>query len=289
MKIRSLLILTLSLCGFLRLYHLDGYGLWSDEFVTLQIVSATSFRELIQTCFNVPQPMPPLYFLTEKWIYGFFAPGEIGLRVLSAAGSVGAGYFLFATGRTLFSVEVGLWSLLLFAVNSTQIVYAQNARPYALCLMLSAVSMLCFLKWRRQPSWSWALGYVLSTALLLHTHYIFFPVLLIQNLYLAIDRRRPAGITQTVSRWKSWLALQASIAVLLLPLYPQVWRIVHARHSLNWESKYPAARDLPVFLSPRLLLWSLAVWLALGIGLRIVQNSAVRSQPQAINQTADVL
>ena len=86
MKIRSLLILTLSLCGFLRLYHLDGYGLWSDEFVTLLIVSAKSFRELIQTCFEVPQPMPPLYFLANKWIYGFFAPGEIGLRVLSAQG-----------------------------------------------------------------------------------------------------------------------------------------------------------------------------------------------------------
>ncbi|MGH9428468.1 MAG: glycosyltransferase family 39 protein, partial [Terriglobia bacterium] len=285
MKIRSLLILTLSLCGFLRLYHLDGYGLWSDEFVTLLIVSAKSFRELIQTCFEVPQPMPPLYFLADKWIYGLFAPGEVGLRVLSAAGSVLAGYFLFATGRTLFSVEVGLWSLLLFAVNSTQIVYAQNARPYAVCLMLSAVSMLCFLKWRRQPSWSWTLAYVISTALLLHTHYIFFPVLLIQNLYLGVDRHWPPGTTQTPSRWKSWLALQASVAVLLSPLYPQLWRIVHGRHSLNWESKVPAASDFPVFLSPRLLLWSLAVWLVFGIGARIIQNSSARRQPRAINPT----
>ena len=161
MRIRLLLMVTLALCVFLRFYHLDGYGLWSDEFVTLLIVSSRSFKELIQTCFEVPQPMPPLYFLASKWTYGFFAPGEIGLRALSAASSVVAGYFLFATGRTLFSAEVGLWGLLLFAVNSTQIVYAQNARPYAVCLMLSAASMLCFLKWKRQPSWAWALGYVI--------------------------------------------------------------------------------------------------------------------------------
>ncbi len=114
MRIRLLLMVTLALCAFLRFYHLDGYGLWSDEFVTLLIVSSNSFKELVQTCFEVPQPMPPLYFLANKWIYGFFAPGEIGLRALSAAGSVLAGYFLFATGRTLFNAEVGLWGLIAF-------------------------------------------------------------------------------------------------------------------------------------------------------------------------------
>src|SRR5512134_2875155 len=152
MKIRLLLVAALALCAFLRFYHLDGYGLWSDEFVTLLIVSSRAFKDLIQTCFEVPQPMPPLYFLADKWIYGFFEPVEIRLKILSAAGSVLAGYFLCAVGRVLFTAEVGLWGLLLFTVNSTQIVYAQNARPYAVCLMLSAVSMLCFLQWRRQPS-----------------------------------------------------------------------------------------------------------------------------------------
>ncbi|HEX2522512.1 MAG TPA: hypothetical protein VHP35_10340, partial [Terriglobia bacterium] len=74
-------------------------------------------------------------------------------------------------------------------------------------------------------------------------------------------------------RWKSWLGLQASIAVLLLPLVPQLWRIVHARHSLNWESKYPAAKDLLVFLDVRLLLWGAAVWLVLGIAASVMRNA----------------
>jgi hypothetical protein len=111
MRTRLLVMLALALCAFLRFHHLDGYGLWSDEFVTLLIVSSRSFKDLIQTCFDVPQPMPPLYFLANKWIYGFFAPGEIGLRALSAAGSVMAGYFLFAAGQALFSAEVGIWGL----------------------------------------------------------------------------------------------------------------------------------------------------------------------------------
>src|SRR4030095_14558316 len=212
---RFFLLLMLVLCAFLRFYHLDGYGLWSDEFVTLLIVSSRSFKDLIQTCFEVPQPMPPLYFLANKWIYGFFGPGEIGLRALSAAGSVLAGYLLFATGRTLFSAEVGLWGLLLFAVNSTQIVYAQNARPYAVGLALGAASMLCFLEWRRHRSRVLALRFVNSPALLLHVHYVFFPILLIQWLYLVVGRSSLAGAPPNAPGWKAWLALQASIATLL--------------------------------------------------------------------------
>ncbi|MCI0420061.1 MAG: glycosyltransferase family 39 protein [Acidobacteria bacterium] len=269
-----LLILALVLCAFLRFYQLDGYGLWSDEFVTLMIVSSKSYQELIQTCFEVPQPMPPFYFLANKWIYGFFPPGEAGLRALSAAGSVLTGYLLFAVGRALFSAEIALWGTLLFAVNSTQIVYAQNARPYAICLLLSTISMFCFIQWRRQPSWPLALAYVMTTALLFYTHYVFFPLLLIQGAYLVYcmnwSRARRPG--QNALQCKSWLKLQAGVAVLLVPLYPQLWRVVHARHSLNWESKYPAAKNFLLFLDPRPLLWGVAAWLVLDTTARLMKR-----------------
>jgi uncharacterized membrane protein len=83
--------------------------------------------------------------------------------------------------------------------------------------MLSAISMHCFLRWKRQPSRWWALFYVISTALLLHTHYIFLPILMFQTLYLTIGRGWLVGHKLDGPRWKSWLAMQASIAVLLLP------------------------------------------------------------------------
>src|SRR5262245_47406177 len=55
MRIRLVLTLALALCVFLRFYRLDGYGLWSDEFVTLLIVSSQTFEEVVRTCFEVPQ------------------------------------------------------------------------------------------------------------------------------------------------------------------------------------------------------------------------------------------
>ena len=268
MRTPILLFLALALTAFLRFYRLDGYGLWSDEFVTLAIVSSESFREVIRTCFAIPQPIPPLYFLLNKWVYGFFPPGEIALRVLSAAASVLAGYLLFVVGRLLFSAEVGLWGLFLYAVNSTQIVYAQNARPYALALALSTASTGCLLKWRCRHSRAWALGYVAASALLLHTHYLFFPMLMAHWLYLAVDAGSPSA--GGAKPWRLWLKLHAGIAVSLLPLCPQLWQIVHARHSLNWERKYPAAKDLLAFLELRPLLAGLAVGLLLYVGCRTI-------------------
>ena len=287
-KSRLVLILILTLGAFLRFYHLDGYGLWSDEFVTLMIVSKRAYAELIKTCFEIPQPMPPLYFLVNKFVCGFFPPGEVGLRFLSALSSLVTSYLLFALGRTLFSTTVGLYGSLLFAVNSTQIVYAQNARPYSFCLLLSAVSMLCFVRWLSQPSRRWQMGYLLSTVLLLYSHYIFFPLLLIQNAYfLKLRAVRPTGSdTGTESRpaqvpWKSWLWLQGSVAALLVPLYPQLLSIVHERHNLNWESKYPSVQDFFMFLHPKLLFSSAVICLlaaALGYALRRLGRKPLSSR-----------
>jgi hypothetical protein len=179
--------------------------------------------------------MPPLYFLANKWIYGFFAPGEIGLRVLSAAGSVLAGCLLFAAGRTLFSAEVGLWGLLLFAVNSTQIVYAQNARPYAIGLMLSAASMLCFLKWK-VSFLGLGTGYVVRPLCCFHVHYIFS--ILLVNGSTCCWSMLASGTPANAPRWKAWLALQ--VCHLLLPLYRNCGGSFMP-NSLNWE-KYPEAR-----------------------------------------------
>jgi 4-amino-4-deoxy-L-arabinose transferase-like glycosyltransferase len=268
-KSRLILPFILLLGAFLRFYHLDGYGLWSDEFVTLMIVSERSYVDLIKTCFEIPQPMPPLYFLLDKSIFDLFVPSEIALRLLSAVSSLITNYLVFALGRTLFDQEAALYGSLLFAVNSTQIVYAQNARPYAFCLMLSTVSMLCFLKWLREPARRFQVGYIISTALLFYAHYVFFPLLLIQNSYFwwkqRIRKALPVGdrASAKVISWKSWLGTQSYVAVLLLPLCPQIWRIIQARQNLNWERRYPRIEDLFLFLQPRLLLLSAAALLVM--------------------------
>ncbi len=287
MSTKVVLGVILVLCAFLRFYQLDGYGLWSDEFVTLMIVSASSYSELIKTCFEVPQPMPPLYFLLSKIVFDGFSPGETSLRLVSAFFSFLTGYLLFALGRELFNAEIGLWASLLFSVNSTQIVYAQNARPYALCLLLSAASILSFVKWLRNRSWRSRLTYVAATTLLFYSHYVFFSLLLIQNLYFAWSGSRLKARQAPLRRWKEWLLLQAMVAVSLLPLASQMWHVLRARHSLNWESKVPrTAEDFFVFWNPSALGWGISAGALLSLvgfsWMRFRKNrpkSDIRPQP----------
>ncbi len=303
-----LVALIIVLGGFLRFYHLNSYSLWSDEFVTLMIVSKSSYLDLIKTCFEVPQPMPPFYFLINKVVFDFFVPGEIALRLFSCTSSVLLVYFVFALGKALFSSEVGLYAALLCAINSTQIVYAQNARPYAFCLLLSSISMLYFLKWLQQEnSWPLRLGYLLSTVLLFYSHYIFFTLLLVQNVHslllwltgrvlyspgdsvlvgdregdvskLRTEGQLPEGsaflphLLRGISRGvrlRSWLLLQLLIGLMLFPLWPQLWKTIHSRYSLNWENKVPGFGDFLIFMNPRILFWSLTISLLI-IGLRVI-------------------
>jgi 4-amino-4-deoxy-L-arabinose transferase-like glycosyltransferase len=268
-KISVLAILTLG--GFLRLYHLDGYGLWSDEFVTEMIVSKNSLLDLVKTCFEIPQPMPPFYFLLDRLVVGCLGPSEISLRLPSAVFSLLTVYMVFSIGKILFNAEIGAFGALLCAINSTQIVYAQNARPYALCLLLSSASILTFLKWLRKGTPLNATGYVLSTTLLFYTHYIFFPLFLVQNLYFffLLRSRQPGRIPEAPPPdWRRWLILQSCVGIMLLPLSPQVGKIIEARRSLNWAFQLPQFKDFFLFLNPDTFFFSATITLILlGVGV----------------------
>jgi len=268
-KISILLVLILG--GALRFYHLNGYGLWSDEFVTLMIVSKGTLTGLVRTCLEVPQPMPPLYFLLDKLLVDTLGPSEISLRLLSAICSTLTIYLVFAIGKALFDYEVGVFSALLCAVNSTQIVYAQNARPYAICLLLSGASMLSFLKWTQTGAKFSQISYVVSTSLLLYTHYVFFPVVVIENLYfLWLTRSGEGRQALRPASWKGWLVLQLYVALLLGPLFPQIWKIFRDRQALNWASSIarydPRFENFFFFLNPSHLFFSLGLTLVI-VGL----------------------
>ena len=290
------LILLVALACFLRFYHLDGYGLWSDEFVTLMIVSKSSWLELIRTCFKIPQPMPPLYFILDRLIVAPLGASEISLRLLSAFSSTLVVYFVFLIGRILFDFEVGLFAALLCAINSIQIVYAQNARPYAFCLLLSTISILSFLQWMRSESRISRVSFVVATTLLLYSHYIFLLVLLIQNLYflwIRYSQTQGGGQTASCRSWKSWLLLQLCVAALLMPLGPQLWAVFESRQTLDWAkglARYePRFEIFFFFLNARLLFFSLVItplvvggWVLLKRLLKPLEAS-VDFQPGLIN------
>ncbi len=218
----------------------------------------------MKLCFEIPQPMPPLYFILNKAVFGFFTPGEVSLRLLSALASLLTVYCIFEIGKRLLNAEVGFYAALLCAVNSMQIVYAQNARPYALCLFLSSLSMISFLGWLKGDKLKYPLGYLVATSLLVYTHYIFMLLPFIQTVHVFLRYSLPLSVRSSPRRSiRSWATLQVWLGVLLLPLLSPLWRVVQYRQSLNWERRRPRIIDSLMFLNLRALEWAIGIALLL--------------------------
>ena len=254
------LVLTLIIAGLLRFSLMELFGLSSDEFATLMIISKHSFGSIIQTCFLIPQPIPPFYFLLCKLFVDVLGAKEMGMRFLSAICSSLTVYLIFLIGKTLFNSRIGVWAAILCALNTTQILYAQMARPYALCLLLSSISILSFLKWLRKDTFLNQFSYVISTALLLYSHYIFSPLLLVQGLYFFWCRHFARNTNRTE---KSWVILQLAIALLMVPLLSQnqVLNMIHGSRSLDWVSNTPQFKDMTLFFKLKYLFFSALITL----------------------------
>jgi 4-amino-4-deoxy-L-arabinose transferase-like glycosyltransferase len=254
------LVLTLIVAGFLRFYLLGFFGLSSDEFVTLMIVSKHSFDKIIETCFVISQPVPPFYFLLCELSVEVLGAGEVGLRFLSVICGILTVYLVFLIGKVLFDSRIAGWAALLCALNTTQILYAQMARPYALCLFLSSISILSFLRWLKKDTFLDRLSYVISTSLLLYSHYIFSPLLLIQGMYFYWCRRFARNTYRTI---QSWVILQLAVAFAMVPLLNQhqILDMIHTRRGLDWVSNTPHFKDVILFFKLKYLFFSAAITL----------------------------
>jgi mannosyltransferase len=144
-------------------YHHDeawtaGVVLHSNLFTTLDKVSAT-------------ESTPPLYYLLAWGWSKLFGTGEWGLRSLSALFGVAMIPVGYLIGRRMAGRAAGVAAAALAAVSPALIWYSQEARSYALLILLSALAFLFFLRARdgfarRDLIW-WALLSVLAIA----THY----------------------------------------------------------------------------------------------------------------------
>ncbi len=162
------------LAFLLRLWALHGRRLWMDEFYSIAVARldlGTFFRMLSHGELN----MGLYYVLLKAWLC--FGHNELFIRFLSIALAVATIPFLYALGRKLFGVWVGLISPLFLAVNAFHIWYSLEARSYSLLVFLATLSSYCFVEGIRKPSATkWSL-YAISTALAAYSH--FFGVLLL--------------------------------------------------------------------------------------------------------------
>jgi mannosyltransferase len=195
--------------GVLRFATLSVQSFWNDEAVTATLLHQ-GFFDMLRTL-PASESTPPLYYLLA-WLWTqVFGLGEAGLRSLSAvAGTLTIPVAYWIAWR-MASARAGLAAAALVAVNPLLWWYSQEARSYALVVLLTALATAAFvdLVQRDRRVWTWAVAAALAVA----THYFAVFVVLPQAAWLgrrAWKRRWPGDIGA--------LAVVAATSCALLPL-----------------------------------------------------------------------
>jgi uncharacterized membrane protein len=235
----ALLLAGIVLLGIaIRFPTLSEQSFWYDEAVTHGIVSG-GLAHVIST---VPktESTPPLYYVL-LWLWSrLFGTHEIGLRSLSALCGTFTIPVLWLLGRRIASSRAGLIAALLCAVNPLLFWYSQEARAYALLVLMSSVSLLVLVWALEAPTERRMIVWGLTAAVTLATHYFAIFLLIAEAVWLAIALRK--GRSLSVARIASALAPVVIVGAALAPL---------AIHQNNGRATFIATQSgsLPVRLA----------------------------------------
>jgi mannosyltransferase len=201
----------------IRFSTLDQQSFWLDEATTWGIVS----HGLGHVLSAVPktESTPPLYYVLV-WLWSrVFGTGEVGLRSFSALCGTLTIPVMWAVGRRLASERIGLVAALVTAVNPLLFWYSQEARTYSLLVLLSALSLLAFLRALEQPSIGRLVVWGAICALTVLAHYFGAFVVVGEAVWLLVALRRRGSLTAAGA-----VAALAPIVVVGAALVPLVIR-----------------------------------------------------------------
>lgn len=189
----------------LRLFRLGHQSLSVDEVGTFYSSVGSLYDVLTQT--EVNTHIPPFYNVLAKGTL-VFGSGEAWLRLPSAVAGILSIPILFLVVRAWAGTRLAVASALLVAVSPFHIWYSQEARSYALFLLLALLSVWCFQQIREKPRHvGWNAGFVGATAAAFYTHTVAVGLFALLGLFV---------LTSVPWReWKRWVLPGVSVAVLI--------------------------------------------------------------------------
>lgn len=228
-----------------RLFHIGSQPFWLDEVITYQRIHLP-LKALIADSFA--NRHFPNYFLMLRLLAGSHAGDFAWLRLPSALfGALTAGV-VFMLARDIAGRSAGIIAGLLMALSPLQVQYGQEARPYALLVLLITVALWGLLRVVqdaadrridarvRHSAW---LTYAAGTLGAMITLGDAIPWWLVSNLVLLLSwrRLRRDGRIDAVRRFaRPWLQGQLLILACCLPFYAAVWMSSdrHVLDNFNW-------------------------------------------------------
>jgi mannosyltransferase len=239
------------LTGFaaaIRFATLGTQSLWFDEAVTVLRVLKPGLLATLDSVVD-GESTPPLYYvLTWAWTH-VFGSGAVGVRSLSAVVGTLTVPVAWQAARTLGGPRAGLVLAALVAVNPLDVWYSQEARAYALLILLTALSFLFFVRALEEPRARWLGGWALACALALATHYFAAFLVAPEALWLLARRDRRRAAVPAVA---AVAAVAAALAPLALAQHDPIriaW-ITHlslgSRMTATFASPFAGGSDAPL-------------------------------------------
>ena len=138
-------LLALVLLAFaLRMVQIGQLRMWGDE--GFSVYSAN--RDLVAISFDSKDvdPHPPLYYYLLHFYLPIAGFSELSIRFLSVFFGTATVALIYAIGKQMFYVRVGLLAAAIAAVAPFGIQYSQEVRMYALVMFLGAIAMWFFVR-----------------------------------------------------------------------------------------------------------------------------------------------
>jgi mannosyltransferase len=257
----------------LRFFRLGSQSYWLDEAISLSIARANLSTILTNA---IQSSHPPLYYLVLKaWLALGVGVSEAAARLPSALLSTAAIPAVYMMARTLFPQKrrLGLLAAGLVAVAPFVIVYAQEARMYALQLLLVPLMLSAFFRaWREgDPRW-WAI-YAVTATLGAYTQY--FTFLAVGGLHLVALLDRP----RWGMRWRGLLLSDLAVALLFAPQVAVFFGQTGIALASDWMAADPIY--LIQALHTLILSYSLPTW-GVAVGFFVTLSLAVLGTYQMI-------
>jgi mannosyltransferase len=223
---RALILLLLTALAIgLRLHRLGSESFWLDE-GTSYAVASLSWSEMFRVLVHERANMALYLVILKLWLP--FTHSDAGLRLLSvifAGLSIPA---IDALGRRLFQPLAGFFAALLLTLHGFHVRYSQEARAYALLVMLTILATWAFWALLRseRPMRSGSV-YVALMVVAVYSQFMALFLMLGHLAMLVAGATRPA--------WRRAVLAAACVVLLCTPLF---W--VMARNDLekiSWVSR----------------------------------------------------
>jgi uncharacterized membrane protein len=259
--LRFLFITLLVLGIFFRFANIERKLYWGDEVVTSLRISGYTLAEMNQNLwsgrvvgiedlqkYQYPSPektaidtikgialeesqVVPLYFVLARFWVQLFGNSVTVTRSFSVFLSLLTFPCLYWLSQELFKSSLISWiAIILVAVSPFHVLYAQEARPYSLwivMILLSSATLLRAMRLKTKASWG---IYALTMTLGLYTQVLFGLVAIGHGIYIIVSERLRLSKTLISYLLASFVGFLPFIPWLLVMIYKP------AESTINWTN-----------------------------------------------------